>query len=137
MASSQNSMNAETGATASTTSQSSAASQQHRSMIQQQCQSSSDGGRGRSATMTSHVPPPNTFIYPSYPSAAAWMHPALALSSMNANTMAKFTWRKGKWTEEEEAFTKKLIDAFNGGYLKIASGTTLRSFLAERLFWYV
>ena len=52
-------------------------------------------------------------------------------------TAPKFTWRKGKWSEEEELYTKKLIDAFNSGCLKIASGTTLRSFLAERLFWYV
>ncbi len=80
---------------------------------------------------------PSNWFYPGYPSAAAWMHPALAISTMNTTSMAKFTWRKGKWTEEEESYTKKLIDAFNQGYLKIASGTTLRSFLAERLFWFV
>lgn len=75
-------------------------------------------------------------FYPPLPS-PTWMHPNFAMSSMNANALAKFTWRKGKWTEEEELYTKKLIDAFNSGFLKIASGTTLRSFLAERLFWYV
>jgi hypothetical protein len=48
---------------------------------------------------------------------------------------AKITWRKGKWTEEEEAYTKRLIEAFNSGKLKIPSGTTLRSYLSEKLCW--
>ena len=45
----------------------------------------------------------------------------------------KHLWRKGKWTEEEEVYTKKLIEVFNAGYLIIPSGTTLRSFLSEKL----
>ena len=45
----------------------------------------------------------------------------------------KHLWRKGKWTEEEEVYTKKLIEVFNSGYLRIPSGTTLRSFLSEKL----
>lgn len=44
-------------------------------------------------------------------------------------------YRKGKWTEEEEAFTKALINAFNDGYLTIPAGTTLRSFLSDKLNW--
>lgn len=48
----------------------------------------------------------------------------------------KAGWRKGKWLEEEEAYTKKLIEAFNAGYLNLPSGTTLRCFLSERLSWY-
>ena len=48
---------------------------------------------------------------------------------------SKMSWRKGKWLDEEEAYTKKLIEAFNAGYLNIPSGTTLRSFLSERLSW--
>ena len=75
--------------------------------------------------------------FPPFGHPTSWMHPALAMYNMNATSIAKFQWRKGKWTEEEEMYTKKLIDAFNSGCLKIASGTTLRSFLAERLFWYV
>lgn len=43
--------------------------------------------------------------------------------------------RKGKWSEEEEILTKKLISAFYDGYLQIPVGTTLRSFLSEMLFW--
>ena len=69
-----------------------------------------------------------------------WMFPMnqnVPVPFTNIMTAPKFTWRKGKWSEEEEMYTKKLIDAFNSGCLKIASGTTLRSFLAERLFWYV
>jgi hypothetical protein len=45
--------------------------------------------------------------------------------------------RKGKWSEEEEKLTKKLIKAFNDGLLQIPIGTTLRTFLAEKLFWLV
>lgn len=47
----------------------------------------------------------------------------------------KAGWRKGKWLEEEEAYTKKLIEAFNAGYLNLPGGTTLRCFLSERLSW--
>ena len=43
--------------------------------------------------------------------------------------------RKGKWSEEEEQFTKKLISAFYAGHLLIPFGTTLRTFLSEKLFW--
>lgn len=70
---------------------------------------------------------------------STWVHPALALQNQLApayhNQFPALSWRKGKWTEEEEFYAKKLIDAFNGGYLKVSSGTTLRSFLAERLCW--
>jgi hypothetical protein len=67
---------------------------------------------------------------------SAWVHPAdMNHNHFQAGFVPKLPWRKGKWTEEEELFTKKLIDAFNGGYLKVSSSTTLRSFLAERLCW--
>ena len=71
-----------------------------------------------------------------YSKHSAWVQPAVAYQSQVPPAFApKLSWRKGKWTDEEEAFTKKLIDAFNGGYLKVSSRTTLRSFLAERLCW--
>ena len=54
----------------------------------------------------------------------------------NLPTLNKISWRKGKWIDEEGVYTKKLIEAFNAGLLKIPSGTTLRSFLAEQLSWY-
>jgi len=50
-------------------------------------------------------------------------------------TQKRRPWRKGKWTDEEDMYTRKLIEAFYGGYLNITTGTTLRSFLAERLYW--
>jgi len=49
----------------------------------------------------------------------------------------KIALRKGKWTDEEELFTKKLIDYFNQGLLNVANGTTLRTYLSEKLWWYV
>jgi len=42
--------------------------------------------------------------------------------------------RKGKWTAEEEEYTRKLVQYFNQGLLTtIPDGTTLRSFLSSRL----
>ena len=41
--------------------------------------------------------------------------------------------RKGKWTAEEENYTSCIIEDFNKGYLPIAAGTTLRSFLSEKV----
>lgn len=43
--------------------------------------------------------------------------------------------RKGKWTIEEENYTNKIISLFNRGQLPIPAGTTLRSYLSERLNW--
>ncbi|CAM9760535.1 unnamed protein product, partial [Discosporangium mesarthrocarpum] len=41
--------------------------------------------------------------------------------------------RKGKWTNEEEAFTARIIHHFNCGVLQLPEGTTLRAYLAEKL----
>ena len=41
--------------------------------------------------------------------------------------------RKGKWTTEEELYANKIIDLFNKGLLNVSSGTTLRSYLSDRL----
>lgn len=41
--------------------------------------------------------------------------------------------RKGKWSEEEENYTTHIIHMFNSGTLPIESGTTLRSYLSEKL----
>jgi hypothetical protein len=43
--------------------------------------------------------------------------------------------RKGKWTAEEENYTQKIISLFNRGKLPIPAGTTLRSYLSEKLNW--
>lgn len=42
-------------------------------------------------------------------------------------------WRKGKWTDEEERYTKRLVSAFNQGLLPLQVGTTLRCFLSDKL----
>ena len=45
--------------------------------------------------------------------------------------------KRGKWTPEEEAFTSRIIHDFTNGYLPLAPGTTLRSYLSEKLNWWV
>ena len=52
-----------------------------------------------------------------------------------ASIPGKRFWRKGKWTDEEEKYTKKLISAFSLGLLPLSPGTTLRCFLSEKLNW--
>ena len=58
--------------------------------------------------------------------------PMSASSSPRATSL-----RKGKWTPEEEAFTSRIIHDFTNGYLPLAPGTTLRSYLSEKLNWWV
>ena len=41
--------------------------------------------------------------------------------------------RRGKWTQEEEAYVERVIRDFNGGLLDAAPGTTLRSYLSDKL----
>lgn len=43
--------------------------------------------------------------------------------------------RKGKWTNEEENYANKIIYYFNQGRLNIPPGTTLRTFLSDKLQW--
>jgi hypothetical protein len=52
-----------------------------------------------------------------------------------ANAFIKKIWRKGKWTEEEEAYAEKIVLAFNAGILDVPPGITLRSALSELLNW--
>jgi len=68
--------------------------------------------------------------------ARVWAPLPLAFNPLLYSHLGKKTlYRKGKWTEEEEAFTKALISAFNDGLLSIPAGTTLRSFLSDKLNW--
>ena len=69
-------------------------------------------------------------VYPQWNSTEGVEGPGLM--AMNPQMLAL---RKGKWSEEEELLTKKLISAFYDGYLRIPVGTTLRTFLSEMLFW--
>jgi len=41
--------------------------------------------------------------------------------------------RRGKWTPEEEAYVARVIRDFNYGYLDAPAGTTLRTYLSEKL----
>ncbi|CAB9518375.1 expressed unknown protein [Seminavis robusta] len=41
--------------------------------------------------------------------------------------------RRGKWTVEEEAYVARVIQDFNSGFLNAPAGTTLRSYLSEKL----
>jgi hypothetical protein len=52
-----------------------------------------------------------------------------------SSVFVKKIWRKGKWTEEEEAYAENIVAAFNAGLLDIPPGTTLRSALSELLNW--
>jgi hypothetical protein len=45
--------------------------------------------------------------------------------------------RKGKWTADEENYANRVISLFNRGLLPIPAGTTLRSYLSEKLNWFV
>lgn len=53
--------------------------------------------------------------------------PAAAAAKPSSNL------RRGKWTAEEEAYVARIIQDFNSGLLKAAAGTTLRSYLSEKL----
>ncbi len=41
--------------------------------------------------------------------------------------------RRGKWTVEEEAYVARVIQDFNSGYLNAPPGTTLRTYLSDKL----
>ena len=43
------------------------------------------------------------------------------------------TLRRGKWTVEEEAYVARVIQDFNSGFLDAPAGTTLRTYLSEKL----
>jgi len=41
--------------------------------------------------------------------------------------------RRGKWTAEEEAYVARVIQDFNSGFLNAPAGTTLRTYLSDKL----
>jgi len=51
----------------------------------------------------------------------------------DSNYLSSLPIRKGKWTIEEENYANKIILLFNKGLLPIPSGTTLRSYLSDKL----
>jgi hypothetical protein len=81
-----------------------------------------------------YIPHPIGWIHPSTLPVSV-QYPSNLTPSGMTKAAVQLNWRKGKWFEEEEAYTKKLIEAFNAGQLPLPSGTTLRSFLSEKLNW--
>jgi hypothetical protein len=49
------------------------------------------------------------------------------------STRKSISLRRGKWTVEEEAYVARVIQDFNSGYLDAPAGTTLRTYLSEKL----
>lgn len=56
---------------------------------------------------------------------------ASASSSSKAKQIGNL--RRGKWTAEEEAYVARVIQDFNSGHLDAPAGTTLRTYLSEKL----
>lgn len=56
-----------------------------------------------------------------------------ATSSKSSSGKSGATLRRGKWTVEEEAYVARVIQDFNSGFLNASAGTTLRSYLSEKL----
>ena len=57
------------------------------------------------------------------------------ITSTEETPATHISYRKGKWTAEEENYANKIISLFKRGLLDIPSGTTLRSYLSEKLCW--
>mmetsp|Transcript_9930 Transcript_9930/g.12584 ORF Transcript_9930/g.12584 Transcript_9930/m.12584 type:complete len:663 (+) Transcript_9930:298-2286(+) len=53
--------------------------------------------------------------------------------STKPNTSPKGQLRRGKWTVEEEEYVARVIQDFNSGFLNAPPGTTLRTYLSDKL----
>jgi hypothetical protein len=56
-----------------------------------------------------------------------------SLSAQPASKKQGNSLRRGKWTVEEEAYVARVIQDFNSGFLNAPAGTTLRTYLSEKL----
>ena len=54
-------------------------------------------------------------------------------SKTSPNSKSGQQLRRGKWTVEEEAYVARVIHDFNSGYLNAPPGTTLRTYLSDKL----
>ena len=61
--------------------------------------------------------------------------PSMPTTNASKSTKSKSSssLRRGKWTVEEEAYVARVIQDFNSGFLNAPAGTTLRSYLSEKL----
>ena len=60
-------------------------------------------------------------------------HPEHIQSQSQRIIAASNPLRRGKWTPEEEAYALAAIRDFNSGFLDAPPGTTLRTYLSEKL----
>lgn len=81
------------------------------------------GGRKRSNSVPVDPVCSASFL----PSPAPSTSPAPAPSKGDSNL------RRGKWTAEEESYVARVIQDFNNGFLNAPAGTTLRTFLSDKL----
>lgn len=61
------------------------------------------------------------------------MHQNFQPSSPQKSKQSINSLRRGKWTIEEESYVARVIQDFNSGYLNAPAGTTLRSYLSDKL----
>ena len=59
--------------------------------------------------------------------------PYISRESESSPLLSSKTLRRGKWTQEEEAFVARAINDFNCGFLNVPAGTTLRTYLSDKL----
>jgi hypothetical protein len=79
---------------------------------------------------------PSISAPPDIPSIAHANSPTSTASSSGSwNNKSKqvSSLRRGKWTSEEEAYVARVIQDFNSGFLDAPAGTTLRTYLSEKL----
>lgn len=90
------------------------------------------GSNGSSMGGSSSLHPPPPHMPGAHPGVSVGYPMLYHLQNMEMKNM---NLRRGKWTEEEEAYTNKIIEAFNEGTLVLPGmeGITLRAFLANKL----
>jgi hypothetical protein len=59
--------------------------------------------------------------------------PASSEQGSSTKPRSGSTLRRGKWTVEEETYVARVIQDFNSGFLNAPAGTTLRSYLSDKL----
>jgi len=93
-------------------------------------------GQPTSQTGSSTIPPAGATSRssPTSSSVPSSRQPTSGSTRPTRSTKSKGTaLRRGKWTPEEEAYVARVIHDFNTGFLNAPAGTTLRSYLSEKL----
>ncbi len=58
---------------------------------------------------------------------------SFGIADLPASSMKGSQLRRGKWTVEEETYVARVIHDFNNGFLDAPAGTTLRTYLSDKL----